>query len=69
MKKVACLFGIAIIFFDSLGWVASSPADFYRLSSAEFAMIFLVGVLLMLPELVFQFREFFSSGAGDDAPF
>lgn len=69
MKKTFCVFGLTLIFLDSLVWVAFSSDDFYRISFSEFAAIFIIGFLLMLPELIYQLREFVTSGTSDDVPF
>ncbi|HYD59185.1 MAG TPA: hypothetical protein VEC35_02455 [Noviherbaspirillum sp.] len=70
MKKLFCLIGIVVIFLDSLIWATSSATNrIGHMTAIEFGVILLIGILLMLPELIFQFREFISSGAPDDAPF
>ena len=70
MKKLFCLIGIVVIFLGSLGWATSSAINHVaQMTTIEFCVILLIGILFMLPELIFQFREFISSGAPDDAPF
>jgi hypothetical protein len=61
--------GLAIVFFASLLWIASSPTSLFRLSLGEFLTLLGLGVFMLLPQLIFQARQFFDSGSSSEAPF
>lgn len=67
MRNVLCLMGLAIIFFASLLWIASSPTGLFSLSLGEFLTLLGLGVLMLLPQIIFQARQFLASGS--EAPF
>jgi hypothetical protein len=70
MKTALCLFGIILIFLSALLWVASSPNGLFSVSFHEFAVMFLLGVVLMIPKIRQQLRLLLSSGKkSKDMPF
>lgn len=69
MKKILFLLGILVFFFTSLLWVSSSSSSFFRMSLNEFIVLLAIGFLMMVPELVYQIRQFFNSGTSDQIPF
>jgi hypothetical protein len=57
--------GLVLVFFASFLWIASSPNGIFSLSLGEFMTLLAIGVLMLTPQVVFQAKQFFTSGASD----
>lgn len=69
MKKILFMVGILVFFSASLLWVSSSSASYFRMTLNEFIVLLAIGFLMMVPELIYQVRQFFSSGTSNQIPF
>jgi hypothetical protein len=71
MRKLFCLFGIIIVFSDSVLWSMSSPSIPQSLSFGEFMTVFILGLVMIMPEVLSQARRFMRSGRSgpNDVPF
>jgi len=69
MRNILCVTGLVMIFFASFLWIASSPNGPFSLSVGEFLTLLGLGAFMLLPQIIFQARQFFSSGSSDESPF
>jgi hypothetical protein len=61
MNKLFFNIGCVIIIYSFLAWLLSPPGGSFGLSIGEVMCAILLGVTLVLPEVIYQVRQFLSS--------